>query len=65
MGSSKTNSFRDSQTNPVTPSSTHNADAVRRAYRSREMGVGYGRSSGYASDRHYADLSVPALLRCR
>ncbi len=37
----------------------------RQAYRPREMGVGYGRSSGYASDRHYADLSVPPLFRCR
>lgn len=37
----------------------------RQAYRPREMGVGYGRSSGYASDRHYADLSAPQLFRCR
>ncbi|MFC7301501.1 hypothetical protein [Cognatiluteimonas weifangensis] len=29
--------------------------AARRAvYREREPGVGYGNSSGYASDRHYA-----------
>ncbi|HEX5754735.1 MAG TPA: hypothetical protein VFY12_00070 [Arenimonas sp.] len=38
---------------------------ARRAYRPRSMGVGYGRSSGWASDRHYADLSEPVLAGCR
>lgn len=27
---------------------------ARREYRERDFGVGYGRSSGYASTRHYA-----------
>lgn len=38
---------------------------TRRAYRERDMGIGYGRSSGYASERRYADLSAPVLMRCR
>lgn len=38
---------------------------ARRAYRERSMGVGYGRSSGWASDRRYADLSEPVLALCR
>jgi hypothetical protein len=28
--------------------------APRREYRERDFGVGYGRSSGYASERRYA-----------
>ena len=30
------------------------AEASRRDYRERDFGVGYGRSSGYASTRQYA-----------
>jgi hypothetical protein len=30
------------------------AAAPRRDYRERDFGVGYGRSSGYASQRQYA-----------
>jgi hypothetical protein len=37
-------------TRPATPAPT----APRREYRERDFGVGYGRSSGYASARHYA-----------
>jgi hypothetical protein len=31
------------------------ATSSRRAYRERDFGVGYGRSSGYASQRQYAN----------
>jgi hypothetical protein len=41
------------------------AAPVRREYRERDFGVGYGRSSGYASDRRYAsNWSGPTLFRC-
>ena len=41
------------------------AAPVRREYRERDFGVGYGRSSGYASDRRYANSwSGPTLFRC-
>ncbi|MEO6264697.1 MAG: hypothetical protein ABIO58_07045 [Luteimonas sp.] len=29
--------------------------AARREYRERDFGIGYGRSSGYASNRRYAN----------
>ena len=39
--------------------------APRREYPERDFGVGYGRSSGYASDRRYANSwSGPTLFRC-
>ena len=37
--------------NPAAPV----APAPRREYRERDFGVGYGRSSGYASARRYAE----------
>ena len=38
---------------------------TRREYRERDFGVGYGRSSGYASDRRYASAwNGPILFRC-
>ncbi|MGN6513476.1 MAG: hypothetical protein ACTHKZ_07910 [Lysobacteraceae bacterium] len=38
----------------------------RRAYPERDFGVGYGRSSGYASDRRYAVAWTGAPhFRCR
>jgi hypothetical protein len=36
---------------PIQPQAT----SPRRAYRERDFGVGYGRSSGYASQRQYAN----------
>lgn len=37
----------------------------RREYRERDFGVGYGRSSGYASDRRYASAwNGPIMFRC-
>ncbi|QIL19707.1 hypothetical protein [Thermomonas sp. HDW16] len=35
-----------------------------RIHRERDFGVGYGRSSGYASNRSYA-VSPAAYFRCR
>ena len=41
------------------------ASPARREYRERDFGVGYGRSSGYASDKRYASSwSGPTLFRC-
>ena len=33
-------------------------------YRERNFGVGYGSSSGYASNRRYADHSAQPYFRC-
>jgi len=45
---------------------TRNAEpAARRDYRERDFGVGYGRSSGYASTRQYATRwNGQPLFRC-
>jgi hypothetical protein len=38
---------------------------TRREYRERDFGIGYGRSSGYASQRQYASgWNGHALFRC-
>ncbi|MEO5565980.1 MAG: hypothetical protein ABIR05_04910 [Luteimonas sp.] len=40
-------------------------DVRRAVYRERETGVGYGNSSGYASERRYArDWAGQPLFRC-
>lgn len=36
------------------PTTVPAPSAARREYRERDFGVGYGRSSGYASERRYA-----------
>ena len=47
-----------------TPRSTAEVP-TRREYRERDFGVGYGRSSGYASDRRYASAwNGPIHFRC-
>ena len=39
--------------------------ARRAVYRQRDVGEGYGNSSGYASERRYArDWAGPQLFRC-
>ena len=38
--------------------------APRREHRSRDFGVGYGNSSGYASGKRYADNWGNARFRC-
>ena len=39
--------------------------APARIHRERDFGVGYGSSSGYGSNRHYADSRGQAFFRCR
>jgi len=39
--------------------------APARIHRERDFGVGYGSSSGYASNRRYADSRVQTFFRCR
>jgi hypothetical protein len=54
------------------PSTTLAAEAIpfsapiRRVHRDRdaEFGVGYGNSSGYATDRHYVSDWSPQRFRC-
>lgn len=57
----------------ATPSSDRRHDDRRtdgnvtpiRAYRERDFGVGYGRSSGYAAERRYTDRTYnTSLYRC-
>lgn len=48
----------------LTASARDVARPNRPLHRSREFGVGYGSSSGYASTRRYADLREPNLFRC-
>ncbi|HTL13595.1 MAG TPA: hypothetical protein VL251_00675 [Thermomonas sp.] len=40
------------------------AQPAARIHRERDFGVGYGSSSGYASNRHYA-APAAAYFRCR
>ena len=41
------------------------AEPTRREYRERDFGIGYGRSSGYASTRQYATgWNGQPLFRC-
>ena len=37
---------------------------VRHVHRERDFGVGYGNSSGYASQRSYVHDWAPARFRC-
>ncbi|MEZ0471821.1 hypothetical protein [Luteimonas salinilitoris] len=37
---------------------------VRREHRTRDFGVGYGSSSGYATDRHYIGNHLVSRFRC-
>ena len=39
--------------------------APARIHRERDFGVGYGNSSGYASNRRYADSRAQTFFRCR
>jgi hypothetical protein len=40
------------------------ADCVRHVHRDRDFGVGYGNSSGYATDRRYVAEWSPQRFRC-
>lgn len=44
----------------VTPA----AHPPRSQHRQRDFGIGYGSSSGYASERHYASQFNQRLFRC-
>lgn len=54
------------RTRAVRPATTQTAHPARlnREYRKRDVGVGYGNSSGYASDRHYARSWGQPRFRC-
>ena len=48
----------------LTPRRGDGAAAPARIHRERDFGVGYGSSSGYASNRSYS-MPVAAYFRCR
>lgn len=53
-------------THPEAPRADENVipfDA-RRAYRDRDFGIGYGRSSGYAADKRYTSDWGQPRFRC-
>jgi hypothetical protein len=52
----KSNTATDTNTSPI-----HLNDR----YRPRNIGIGYGKSSGYASTRQYASTSTNHLVRVR
>jgi hypothetical protein len=54
-------------TNPVTAAvKTENAPVhLNDRYRPRDLGIGYGKSSGYASKRRYANTATVSLVRVR
>ncbi|MGH8086100.1 MAG: hypothetical protein ACREPV_12650 [Lysobacter sp.] len=67
------NAYRFVTSNPSSPSNlTANANRPSTAtntpsrppHRQRAFGVGYGTSSGYASDRSYVSNNVVPLFRC-
>jgi len=48
-----------------TPRPTATIAVPARIHRERDFGVGYGNSSGYASNRRYADSRGQTIFRCR
>ena len=48
----------------LTPRRGDGVVAPARIHRERDFGVGYGSSSGYGSNRHYASSSA-TIFRCR
>ena len=61
------NAFRSFQ--PTSPSPVQDRRSVvltlpvRHVHRERDFGIGYGNSSGYASDRRYASNWAPPRFR--
>ena len=47
---------------PVSPLALMNVPS--RTHRERDFGVGYGSSSGYASNRRYSSNAFQPLFRC-
>lgn len=54
---------RTDSTKSVTAPATQSAP-VRHLHRERDFGIGYGNSSGYASNRRYSSNWVQPLFRC-
>ncbi|MEH6414581.1 hypothetical protein [Pseudomonas sp. CGJS7] len=50
-------------TSPATKAATTTPAPVRHLHRQRDFGVGYGNSSGYASNRSYASNWVQPRFR--
>jgi hypothetical protein len=51
---------------PRSPTTDRSAErAPPRIHRERDYGIGYGNSSGYGSNRHYADSQCQGFFRCR
>lgn len=48
----------------TTTTAAQGADPVRHLHRERDFGVGYGNSSGYASNRRYTSNWAQPLFRC-
>ena len=48
-----------------TPRPSAPTAAPARIHRERDFGIGYGSSSGYASNRRYADSRGQTFFRCR
>ena len=57
---------RTESTQPAatTPPAAVQPAPVRHLHRERDFGVGYGNSSGYASNRRYSSSSFQPLFRC-
>jgi len=54
---------RRQDNNPKSTPATQPAP-VRHLHRERDFGVGYGNSSGYASNRRYSNSGFEPLFRC-
>ncbi|MDR7100278.1 hypothetical protein J2X04_002659 [Lysobacter niabensis] len=52
----RADSIKSAPATPVAP--------VRHLHRERDFGVGYGNSSGYASNRRYSSSAFQPLFRC-
>lgn len=53
MTTTTTRSSTAQTSHSLPPAQRQPAPSARREYRERDFGVGYGRSSGYASQRQY------------
>jgi hypothetical protein len=51
--------------NTVAAKSEHAPVHLNDRYRPRDTGIGYGKSSGYASTRRYASNAAVSLVRVR
>lgn len=52
--------------NTVTAAKSENAPVhLNDRYRPRDLGIGYGKSSGYAANRRYANTAAVSLVRVR